>query len=135
MPLEIEFKAEVSAQTLEDIDSLSILQAAAEKNPHAVALTSIYYDTPERHLQSAGISFRLRKARGRWTQTIKSSRLSEAGLHRVNEHSDKASGPEPEVARISLHQLRTDIEEALRGAQLERVFEVVAPRKTRRRAS
>ena len=44
-------------------------------------LTSIYFDTPDCELRDAGMALRLRKAGGRWTQTLKGGTSGTGGLH------------------------------------------------------
>lgn len=50
-------------------------------NPVTQKTLSIYYDTPYLTLFDHGLSFRLRHARRKWTQTIKDAGSALSGLH------------------------------------------------------
>jgi inorganic triphosphatase YgiF len=87
-------------------------------------LESIYFDTADRKLRSAGYCLRLRKDRGRWSQTVK----SENGAVDRYEHERRIKGGDLNLALLD----ETPVAEIINGADdLQPMF--VA--KVRRRSS
>lgn len=70
---EIELKFEVSADDLKQLARHPAMAAAPER----VALSTIYYDTPDGDLRAAGLSLRVRRKGKRFTQTLKRTRSAE----------------------------------------------------------
>ena len=75
-------------------------------------LQSTYYDTPSHQLLSAGLSYRLRQARGKVTATVKADGQSDGGLHQRLEFNVGMDGATPDIAPF----LSTQIGERLKGA-------------------
>lgn len=86
--------------------------AALRRHPrveqHALArpvrrqMTSLYFDTPELHLRQHGLGLRVRRAAGRWTQTLKSEGSASGGLHRREEWESRVAEPRPDLAALRL---------------------------------
>ncbi len=68
--------------------------------PLARKLYSVYFDTPELDLWRQGVTLRLRRAGGRWLQTVKSAGSARAGLHRRRELESEIAGPLPDFDRV-----------------------------------
>jgi len=73
---EIELKLELSQEAAATIEASSLLMGATRR----ARQSSIYFDTPDRALASAGVSLRIRKSGGKRVQTIKAAGASAAGL-------------------------------------------------------
>jgi inorganic triphosphatase YgiF len=79
---EIELKLTASTDTLPAVRGHPAVTAVAHGRPRTTRLVSTYYDTPGRDLAAAGVALRLRRAGGRWLQTVKGDGGAAAGLHR-----------------------------------------------------
>ena len=82
MAEEIELKLTASADMLPAIRAHPAVAAVARGRPRTTRLVSTYYDTAARDLAAAGVALRLRRAGGRWLQTVKGAGDAAAGLHR-----------------------------------------------------
>lgn len=67
MMTEVELKLHLTEAAADAIAAAGILPG----KPRPVAQRSIYFDTPDRALSAAGLSLRIRKARGKRIQTVK----------------------------------------------------------------
>lgn len=85
-------------------------------------LETTYYDTADQRLLKSRLSYRLRRADGQWTATVKADGTSDGGLHQRQEYNSPADGPVPSIEPF----LTTDIGERLAAAagssQLEPIF-------------
>jgi len=63
-------------------------------------MTSLYFDTPELHLREHGVGLRVRRAAGRWTQTLKSEGSASGGLHQREEWESRVAEPRPDLAAL-----------------------------------
>src|SRR5436190_2393798 len=70
---EIELKFEVSADDLKRLGRHPAMAGAPER----VALSTVYFDTPSGDLRAAGLSLRVRRKGGRYTQTLKRTRSAD----------------------------------------------------------
>jgi inorganic triphosphatase YgiF len=68
---EIELKFELDAAALDRLEQRLTLRAGAPEPAPAKTLVSVYYDTPLRTLQKAGVTVRIREGDGRRVQTVK----------------------------------------------------------------
>lgn len=91
--VEIELKLTIAPEDAARIARLPLVRDATIGRPQTRKLHTIYYDTPERALQRAGVALRLRKDGARWLQTLKGGGRSEAGLHERNEIESRVAGP------------------------------------------
>lgn len=91
-------------------------------------LRSIYLDTPEHALKSAGISLRLRRDGRRWTQTVKTGAALHGGLSQAGELETPAPGGRPRLQAIPDQALRDEIVRQVNGSALETVCETVITR-------
>jgi len=73
---EIELKLELTRDAAERIEASGVLPG----NPQKARQTSIYFDTPDRDLQKAGFSLRIRRSGRKRIQTVKASGPGAAGL-------------------------------------------------------
>lgn len=91
--VEIELKLSIAPEDAARIGRLPLVRGAAVGRTHTRTLHTVYYDTPDRALQRAGVALRLRKEGARWVQTLKGGGRIEAGLHERNEVESRVSGP------------------------------------------
>lgn len=68
--------------------------------PVSRRLFSAYYDTPDRRLQSGGVTLRLRREGNRWIQTVKGAGVAAGGLHRRSEHETEVPAQLPSFPAI-----------------------------------
>src|SRR5205823_982903 len=83
----------VPGQPLASVRSHPAVAAVARGRPRTTRLSTTYYDTPKRDLAAAGVALRLRRAGGRWSQTVKGAGDAAAGLHRRAEFEWPLSAP------------------------------------------
>ncbi|HEX8012978.1 MAG TPA: CHAD domain-containing protein [Casimicrobiaceae bacterium] len=81
MAEEIELKLTTSAEVLPEVRAHPAVAAVARGRAKTTRMVSTYYDTPGRDLAAAGVALRLRRAGGRWLQTVKGAGNAAAGLH------------------------------------------------------
>jgi inorganic triphosphatase YgiF len=97
-PREIELKLEFNPADAGRIKRH--LHLDSEKTRHASEkLVSIYFDTPDRELERAGLSLRVRRIGKRYVQTIKTAAGRAAGLFDRAEWEHDVPGPLPDFAR------------------------------------
>jgi len=90
-------------------------------------LRSIYLDTPEHALKSAGIAIRLRRDGRRWTQTVK-TRAAPQDLSPVDPPGVPAPGGRPQINAIPDPAVRDEIVRQVNGSTLQAVCETVIKR-------
>ena len=97
-PREIELKLEFDPADARRIKRH--LQLDSGKTRHASEkLVSVYFDTPDRELDRAGLSLRVRRIGKRYVQTIKTAAGRTAGLFDRGEWEHHVPGPRPNFAR------------------------------------
>jgi triphosphatase len=101
-------------------DLAAVLAAAPLGDDETRELISVYFDTPDRDLQKAGVSLRVREHKGRRIQTLKRGQ----GLVR-EEHETPIEGLAPDPALAPLPSLLPD------GAMLKPAFNVRVSRRQR----
>jgi len=100
----------------------------ANGNPKTKTLRSIYLDTPEHALRSAGISLRLRRDGRRWIQTVTTRMELRGGLSQVGEVENPAPGGRPCPEAIPDAAVREEVLRRVSGAPLQPVCEMVIRR-------
>lgn len=67
---------------------------------------TFFYDTPDRALDRAGLSLRVRRSGRRWIQTVKRRGADPAGLFVREEWEGAVAGPAPDPAALDIPPLR-----------------------------
>ncbi len=91
MATETELKLSIAAEDVGKLARSALLAAATRSKPTTRTVYSVYYDTPEHDLANRGMALRLRKAAGRWVQTLKTAGTAQAGLHERGEFEAPAA--------------------------------------------
>jgi inorganic triphosphatase YgiF len=78
-----------------------------------------------------GIALRVRRAGGRWVQTVKGGGTVQAGLHERVEIETEVAGPYPDCTRIPDHTLTRIFSSRELCAQLKPVFITAFSRSSR----
>ncbi len=97
-PREIELKLEVEPQDLAKILAHPVLDEASHGGPARQKLHAVYFDTPDRTLQQAGISLRVRRNGERRIQTIKAADAPKVIALARSEWEHEVEGDEPDFA-------------------------------------
>jgi inorganic triphosphatase YgiF len=79
--VETELKLLLAPQDLRRLLGDPRIRALKQGRASTRRVRSVYYDTPERTLQRAGLALRLRSDGGRWLQTLKTEGEAAAGMH------------------------------------------------------
>ena len=95
-PREIELKLECEPSDLAALRDHPLLREAAVQEE--AALTSVYFDTPDRQLHAAKLGLRVRESKGRFVQTLKAEG---DGLFDRPEWEQPVEGPEPDRAALA----------------------------------
>ena len=93
---------------------------------------TVYFDTPEHNLDAAGLSLRLRRQDGHWSQTITADRTVAEGVASPVELESPVETREPDIAKIADKNIRRAVREAETGTSLQPVFETVIRRTSRK---
>ena len=101
MALEIELKLEIDPS---NIPLLLDHPLFSQADTHSVNQVTIYYDTPETALRKQGWTLRVRKARGKYIQTVKPV-TGEMGLLAREETEDEVSTIRPDLTLLADHPL------------------------------
>lgn len=128
---EFELKLELTPEQMQRVDVQPILRGWTVGEPSTRTLRSIYFDTPDQRLRSAGISLRVRWDGDKWVQTVKSGTRLNNGVSHPNELEVSLSGPEPDLRSISESKLRRKILGLTNGSPLEPIFETEVKRTAR----
>lgn len=99
MPLETELKLQIDPRHIARLRGHPLFKHATRRR--SCKLHSVYYDTPELDLWRTGITLRLRRASGRWVQTIKGGGTVTAGLHQRHEFETALTAPVPDFSAIA----------------------------------
>src|SRR5215510_12600917 len=92
---------------------------------------SIYLDTPEHALKSAGMALRLRRDGRRWMQSVETSTALHGGLSQADEVEIPAPGGRPRLMAIPETAIREEIVRHVNGSALQTVCETVIKRTAR----
>jgi inorganic triphosphatase YgiF len=98
---EIELKLTASPAVLATVPQHPAIEAAARGRARTMHMLSTYYDTPGRELAAAGVALRLRRAGGRWLQTVKGAGSAVGGLHRRAEFEWRLARPRLDTAKLA----------------------------------
>ena len=126
---EVELKLSVRPDRLERVMRSPDLKPEGARRAIARALKNIYYDTPHLALHERGLVLRVREARRRFVQTLKSGTGNGSGLMRRLEWERPVLGPKPDLAKIEDAGLREQIGDA--AGRLAPVFTSEVRRITR----
>jgi inorganic triphosphatase YgiF len=99
--------------------------------PTTRTLRSIYFDTPDQRLRTAGISLRVRSDGDKWVQTIKTDARVSNGVSHAGELEAALGAPEPDLKAVSDGSLRRKLTRLTTGPALEPIFETVIERTAR----
>lgn len=109
MATEIELKLSIEPAALPELRRHPALAAVLAGRPRTTMLHSTYYDTPTLELHEAGLALRLRRAGGRWRQTIKSEGSVSGGLHQRGEYEWPVNAPSIDTAKLATTPWRKQI--------------------------
>jgi inorganic triphosphatase YgiF len=98
---EVELKLIAPADVLSAVRAHPAVAAVARGHARTTRMVSTYYDTPKRDLAAAGVALRLRRAGGRWLQTVKGNGDAAAGLHRRAEFEWRLAAPRLDPEKLS----------------------------------
>lgn len=96
-----------------------------------VNLHTVYFDTQDGALRSAGMALRLRRQGRVWVQTVKAARQMQAGLSRAEEVECAAPGGRVDLAAIPDADLRARVLDRVGGHALTPVVETAMRRTIR----
>jgi len=94
-PSEVELKLQAGADALAAVAAMPELAGATSRSRHQV---SVYFDTPDQDLRSAGLSLRIRHADGGRRQTMKAESAATAGLFVRPEWECEVEGDTPDLS-------------------------------------
>lgn len=117
---ETELKLSFPAGAARRVSSHPLLRGGAR--PSVRKLYGIYFDTPGLDVRQQGIALRVRRAGGRWVQTVKGGGTVQAGLHERVEIETEVAGPYPDCTRIPDDTLTRIFSSRELCAQLKPVF-------------
>lgn len=122
MKREVELKLELSPQSADDFDRLSLLPDEVEM----AELHAVYFDTPDHQLAERGMSLRIRRSGNRYVQTLKAGGGRGVGLFDRAEWEMPVAGDQPVI------DARTPVGTELRDAvgAIAPAFEVDVERRT-----
>ena len=83
--MEVELKLLVAPEQLARVERHPAIRALRRGGARKLALSTVYFDTPDFELAAAGIALRLRRDGRRWVQTLKAGGGAAAGLHERDE--------------------------------------------------
>src|SRR5262245_25611983 len=92
---------------------------------------SIYLDTPEHALKSAGMALRLRRDGRRWMQSVETNAALQGGLSQADELEIPAPGGRPRLMAIPEPAIREEVVRHINGSTLQTVCETVIKRTAR----
>ena len=95
-------KPEEAPEIANTIKNLPEMELPFLGNP----IESIYYDTPDHALYSAGWTYRIRKEKNGWTATVKGMGSSDGGLHKRNEWNLSIDEPAPSIEAFDVPEIQ-----------------------------
>ncbi|YCI29854.1 inorganic triphosphatase [Erwinia sp. PK3-005] len=98
MTIEIELKFIATPQAAERLGSQ--LAAFPHQYSAPLALTNIYYETPDNQLRRWDMGLRIRGIGASWEMTLKAAGQSMGGLHQRPEYNVELTQPELDIARL-----------------------------------
>jgi triphosphatase len=125
---ETELKLAATPRTLARLAADPLLGRPQGSPQHLLA---VYYDTSRHALWKRRLTLRLRRERGRWWQTVKGGGSVEAGLHRREEFTRRATGPEPDLGLLGASEIEKSVAAAARRARLRPAFRIEIERDRR----
>ncbi|MEM8840427.1 MAG: CHAD domain-containing protein [Pseudomonadota bacterium] len=128
---EIELKIELDPKSEQRVRRTKWPGTYWSEQPVTRTLRSIYFDTVDQRLASAGMALRLRKAGRSWTQTVKLGHEMNLGLSTADEHSCPAPGGRLVIDSIPDPDVVGRLKEQIHGNALAPVFETQMRRTTR----
>ena len=128
---EYELTFEMADDTLRQFREKPVLREIGIEPPVTRKLRSVYFDTADCVLRSAGFSLRIRRQNGKWLQTLKECTASAKGSPGRLEIETVVSERQPDLDRIKPGRIRAQIEAVVDGLPLHPVFETTVWRTTR----
>lgn len=132
MQREFELKFLASEAEMQHLRSGPALRRIGVDAPETRELTSVYFDTVDCALRSAGYTLRLRRYQDGWEQTVKEEAGPFTAAADRLESSTFVHGPAPVLGAIAPKRLRRRIEQALDGTEPAPVFKTVVQRTSQR---
>jgi inorganic triphosphatase YgiF len=130
-PREIELKLLVSEADVPRLRRHPRLHELGRSRPVTRTLESVYWDTPELDLHHAGVALRVRRAGGRFIQTLKTRGEARAGLFDRGEWEAPVGDAHPDLEAVSDPGIRDHLGQLIADRPLEPVVTTVV-RRTRR---
>ncbi len=110
---EIELKLELTRDAADRFEASNLLPG----DPAKARQASIYFDTPDRDLQAAGLSLRIRRSGKKRIQTVKADGASAAGLFARSEWEQPVADDTPLLDYSTpIHALLGDVADAIAPA-------------------
>ena len=122
--LEVELKLKLLDSGLYDslICNTEMFKPSELKVARIEEYETTYFDTNCNELSKAGLTYRIRKAKGGYTATIKNFGSKEGGLHSRNEWNREIAGPEPDLKVFSDLEIGPQLEKVIDCKPLEPIF-------------
>jgi len=131
-PVEVELKLLLDPAALERVRSYEGFARRACTRPRLRRLHSVYFDTPDLALTTAGVALRVRRVGPRLVQTVKAAGDGGGALFERVEVEDEIASLEPDVGAIGHDALRDRVARLAGGTPLEPVLETDVERTTSR---
>jgi inorganic triphosphatase YgiF len=128
---ELELKVELSEPDAARLLGEPLASTATAGSATVQKLRSVYFDTPEFDLRTAGIALRIRWHEKGRLQTIKAERRLSNGLSDAVEHEYAIESDMPDLMKIEDKKLRRHLQKLTKGTGLRPVFESIVHRSTR----
>lgn len=93
-------------------------------------LETIYYDTPAKSLEKAGLSYRIRFAGHECVATVKADGFTSGGLHNRSEWSFTINDPKPDITLFLTSPAGERLKAAVGAEKLEELFRTCFKRKS-----
>ncbi len=122
MAKEIELKLSVGRYHVEALKQQPLFLSKQISDLGAKPLKNIYFDTPEHHLSQHRVALRIREKEGQYIQTLKTSGISEAGLHQRQEWEWTVPTPELDFELLNSVEWPEALNDPELLAQIEPVF-------------
>jgi len=116
---EVELKLALDPADLPRLKRHPLLKGA---KPSTTRLEATYFDTPDLRLAKHDLTLRVRRARGRHVQTVKSGSLRQTGLFERDESEHRVEQANPDLGVIGDAALRRAVGGALKEHALEPIF-------------